>query len=121
MNRDPHNFPLPITTSGDTWDGCTWALVSVTEGDTEFAGTLTLAEFEIQDNAGKPVLTLSSSTAGQVTIENSAPNAWSVTVEGRILDLPAGTYTYGLRLTDDAGRRKTVVSGILPIKAPPVI
>lgn len=119
MTRDPHKFDLPSTISGDTWEGLTWGLESVPAGDTEFAGNLTLAEFEMKNSAGASALKLTSAT-GDVTIETATPNAWSVTVEPRILTQTSGTYTYGLQLTDDAWGPNTVVAGTLQIKIPPV-
>ena len=119
MSCNPHNYPLPAITSGDTWPGLTWALESVDAGHTEFAGTLTLAEFELKDSAGASALILTSATA-DVTIETATANAWDITVEPRVLTLTAGTYTYGLRLTDDAGLVKTVSGGTIRIKPDPV-
>jgi hypothetical protein len=119
MSCNPHNYPLPAHVAGDNWPGLTWALESITAGDTEFGGTLTLAEFELKNSAGTTALLLTSATAA-VTIEVATPDQWSVSVEERVLDITPGTYTYGLRLTDDANRPKTVVAGTLQIKTPPV-
>lgn len=119
MACNPQNFPLPDAISNDTWDGLTWALESVTAGDTEFAGTLTLARFQLKDSAGAVALTLTSASAA-VTIDVATANLWEVAVEARILALAAGTYTYGLKLTDNAGIVKTVIGGTLRIKPDPV-
>ena len=121
MSCKPLNIRLPDTFRGDTWDGLTWALESVDEGDTEFDGVLTLARFQLQSPAGVAALTLSSATAGQVTINESAANEWDVTVEPRILAVDAGTYTWALELTDDTGVIKTVVAGTIRINPDPVI
>lgn len=120
MACNPQNFSLPDTISNDTWDGLTWALESVDAGDTEFAGTLTLARFQLQDSTGAVALTITSATAA-VTIDVATANLWEVTVEPRILALAAGIYSYGLELTDNTGFVKTVIGGPLRIKPDPVI
>jgi len=114
------NITLPATYSGDTWDGLTWALTDAA-ADTEYAGTLTLARFQLQDSAGAVALTLTSADA-DVTINTAMAYAWSVTVEPRILTLAAGDYTFGMEFTDDSttpARVKTRLAGTLPILSDP--
>jgi len=48
-------------------------------------------------------LTLSSATAGQITINTATAYAWSFTVEPRALNLAAGTYSFAVEVTDSAG------------------
>jgi hypothetical protein len=116
MRSDIYSIRLPETFKGDTWDGMTWRLADVPAGATEFAGTLTLARFQLQSETGEPALTLSSATAGQVTITNAAPNQWQVTVEPRALTIAAGTYRWGLETTDSTGLVKIRIGGTLKIK-----
>lgn len=121
MTPDPLNFVLPDTFKGDTWDGLTWTISDVSEDDTEYASTLTLARFQLQSENGAVALTLTSQTSGEVTINTASANAWSVTVEPRILNLDAGTYSFGLETTDADGVVKTRMAGIQEVKADPVI
>jgi hypothetical protein len=121
MTNDVFNIELPTVFQSDTWDGLTWRLLSVDASDTEFSGTLSLARFQLQNSAGEPSLTLSSVVAGQVTINNSAANAWDVTVESRVLSLDPGTYSWGLETTDNSGIVKTRIAGTLEVKADPVV
>ena len=115
------NVKLPDTFKGDTWDGLTWEISSVDADDTRFAAALVGCRFELQTLAGVAALSLSSATAGQITINNSAANAWSVTVESRILSLAAGEYLYGLEFTDADGVVKTYLTGSLTVLADPVL
>jgi len=115
------NVKLPDTFKGDTWDGLTWEIDSVDADDTRFAAALTLCRFELQTLAGVAVLSLSSATAGQVTINTATANAWSVTVEPRVLTIAAGEYLYGLEFTDADSVVKTYLTGSLSILADPVI
>lgn len=118
---DPLKFPLPETFTGKTWDGLTWVISDVAAEDTEFDAALSLARFQFQDADGAVALTLTSATAGQVTINVATANAWSVTVEPRVLTLTAGTYTYGLETTDANSREKTRMAGTIVLKSDPVI
>lgn len=115
------NVKLPDTLKGDTWDGLTWEISSVDPDDTRFAAALSLCRFELQTLAGVAALSLSSATAGQITINTSTANAWSVTVEPRILSLSAGEYLYGLEFTDADGVVKTYLTGSLTVLADPVL
>ena len=121
MRSDIYSIRLPETFKGATWDGITWRITSVTAGATEFAGTLTLVRFQLQNELKEAVLTLSSETAGQVTISNAAPNQWEVTVEPLVLTIAAGTYRWGLETTDSTGIVKPRVGGTLEVKHDPVI
>lgn len=118
---DPLNFPLPPTFTGNTWDGLTWTVSDVDAGDTEFAAALASARFQLQDAAGAVALTLSSATAGQVTLNVTTANAWSFTVEPRALAVTAGTYTYGLETVDADGVTKIRMAGTLVVKPDPVV
>ena len=120
MTPDPLNFVLPDTFKGDTWDGLTWAISDVSADDTEYASTLSSARFELQTEVGEVAIILNSGVSGEVTINTASANAWSVTVEPRILNLAAGSYSYGLRTTDADGIVKTRMAGILEIKSPTV-
>lgn len=115
------NVKLPDTFKGDTWDGLTWELSSVDADDTRFSATLSLCRFELQTLAGVAALSLSSATAGQITINNATANSWSVTVEPRILSIAAGEYLYGLEFTDADGVVKTYLTGSLTVLDDPVI
>jgi hypothetical protein len=109
---------LPMTRKGDTWDGLTLAIAS---DDTEFEGTLVTARFQLQDSDGVSALTLSSAVSGEVTINSASPGAWSVTVEPRAITIDAGTYGYGLELTDSNSVVKTRLVGTLPVNPDAVI
>ncbi|MEY3898670.1 MAG: hypothetical protein RLZZ214_4192 [Verrucomicrobiota bacterium] len=112
---------LPDVFQSETWDGITWAIESVDAGETEFASTLASARFQMQDTSGNVALDLTSATEGQVTINESAPNAWSVTVEPRILTLSSGVYSWGFETTDSAGVVKIRLAGSIKIKGDLVI
>jgi len=121
MMTDVFNIEIPSVFKSETWDGLTWRLLSVDTGSTEFSGTLSLVRFQIQDCDGNAVLTLSSATAGQVTINNAAPNLWDVTIEPRVLSIDPGEYSWGLETTDDDGVVKHRIGGTIPIKADQVV
>jgi uncharacterized surface anchored protein len=119
MNCTPNRFAyrLPDTDKGCTWDGVTW---TVDSDDPDYDAVLSVARFQLQDSAGTVVLTLTSATAGEVTINDSAAGQWSVTVEERILTLAAGAYSYALETEDANGVIKKQLAGILPILPEPV-
>ena len=121
MCINPLNITLPATFKNDTWDGLTWAITSVDAADTRFAAALSLVRFQLQDSDGTAALTLSSATSGEVTINTATGNAWSVTVDERVLTLAAGIYSFGLEFTDADSVVKTHLAGTLEIKADPVI
>jgi len=121
MADNIQNIPLPATVSSNTWDGLTWELTSVDAADTRFAAVLSSVRFQLQDGDGNAALTLSSASAGQVTINTATANAWSVTVEPRILSLAPGIYSYGLEFTDADGTVKTYLAGTLQIQPDRVI
>jgi hypothetical protein len=112
---NPLNITLPASFTGDTWDGLTWTVSDVDPDDTEFAKTLESAIFQLQNKAGDAVLTLSSEAAGEITINNSSPNEWSVTVEPRILTIPGAVYSYGLKTIDTDGVEKTRIAGVFQV------
>ena len=120
MDCAPYSIELPAIFSGDTWDGLTWTVSDVADGETEFSGTLTTARFQLQDSDGTVALTLTSETQGQVTINTATSNAWSVTVEPRALTVAEGVYSFGLETTDDSGIVKIQIAGTLPVFADPV-
>jgi hypothetical protein len=111
MCTNPRNITLPSARKSNTWDGLTWAISSVDAGETEFATELSLVRFQLQDSDGNAVLTLSSATTGEVTINTATADAWSVTVEARVLDLTPGIYSFGLEFTDANGDIKTHLAG----------
>ena len=117
------SIPLPDVFQGDTWDGLTWEIESVDPDDTEHAGTLTQAIFQLTDSAGAVALTLDSdNVADAVTLNVTTPNAWSVTVEARTMTLAAGSYSWALRMFDDSAtpeRRKVRIFGTLRVNADP--
>jgi hypothetical protein len=121
MSRNPLNIPLVAEFSGKTWDGLTWSVSDVAPDDTEYAATLASARFQLQNSAGVAVLTLSTANADEMTINESAANAWSVTVEPHILTVASGVYSYGLETTDADGRIKIKIAGTLEINHNPVL
>lgn len=112
------SFPLPATYKGCTWDGLSWA---VTSDDTEFAAVLSSARFQLQDSTGAAVLTLTSATAGQVTLNTTTGGSWDITVEPRILSVTAGTYFYALETTDADGIIKPQMMGTLQVRDEPIL
>jgi hypothetical protein len=115
------NVKLPDTFKNDTWDGLTWAISSVDSEDTRFASALSSVRFQLQTVSGTSALTLTSATAGEITINTATANAWSVTIEPRILAIADGEYLYGLEFTDADGVVKTYLTGSLTVLADPVI
>jgi hypothetical protein len=111
MCTNPRNITLPATFQGDTWGGLTWAITAVDPEVTEFTADLALVRFQLQNTAGSAALTLSSATTGEVTINTATADAWSVTVEARVLDLTPGIYSFGLEFTDANGDIKTHLAG----------
>jgi hypothetical protein len=114
------NFPLPPTFTGNTWDGLTWTVDSVEAGDTEYAAVLVSARFQLQTEDGTVALTRTSATAGQVTLNETSADSWSVTVEPVDLTLNPGTYTYGLETVDADGVTKIRMAGTFVVKPDPV-
>jgi hypothetical protein len=112
----PPYIQLPSTYKDCTWDGLTWT-VTASDG-TEFADTLSSATFVLKDEDGTAVLTLTSATAGQITLNVTTADAWSLTVEPRILTLSAATYSWTLTTTDSASVVKPRLVGTLQIKEP---
>jgi len=95
------NIALDETVTGETFDGFTLTIDS--SDDTKFADTLSLVRMSWRDESGTVVLTLSSATAGQITINTATAYAWSFTVEPRTLSLTAGFYSWAVETTDSAG------------------
>jgi hypothetical protein len=118
---DPLNFPLPDAFKGCTWPGLTWTVTAVDDGDTEFAAALVSAKFQMQDSSGNAILTLSSAVSGEVTLNATTANAWSITVEGRIMTAAAGNYTYALETTDADGIVSPRMSGTIRVNPDPTI
>jgi len=114
------NFPLPFAFTGNTWDGLTWTVSDVDVGDTEYADTLASARFQLQDESGTIILTRTSATAGQVTLNVTTADAWSVTVEPMAMTIAAGTYNYGLETVDAASVTKIRMAGTILFKPDPV-
>ena len=115
MPRDIPTIELPNAYKGETWDGLTWAIIST--DSTEFDGTLISAKMQIKNQSGAAVLTLSSTNAGEITLNQTAPRQWSLTAESRIMSLDAGVYSWALETTDDAGIVKTRMIGTLAVNA----
>jgi hypothetical protein len=117
------SIALPDVFQGDTWDGLTWEIESVDANATEHAGTLQKAVFRLTDSTGAVALNLDSDdVADGVTLNNTAPNAWSVTIEPRVITLAAGSYSWALRMFDNSSapeRRKVNIFGALRVKADP--
>jgi hypothetical protein len=110
---------LPPTFSTCTWPGLTWRIDST--DSTEFDAVLSSAAFQLQTESGTAALTLSSATAGQVTLNNTAARAWDITVDPRILSLAAGNYAWALETTDADGVVKPILIGSLQINPDPIL
>lgn len=121
MDCDPLKYTLPPTYKGCTWDGLTWTVDSVTGGDTEFSAALASARFQLKDADNTSVLNLSSGVTGELTLNVTTTNAWSVTVEPRTITVAAGTYTYALETTDADGVIKPRMIGTLQIRPEPIV
>lgn len=105
------NIELETVASGETWGGLTLTITD--SDDTQFSGTLSAVTMTWKNSTGAVALTLSSATAGQITINTATAYAWSFTVEDRILSLPADIYTWAIRVTDADGLIDAdIVSGI---------
>jgi hypothetical protein len=115
MARDIPTVALPCAYKDETWDGLTWEVVAT--DSTEYDGTLSSAKVQIKNQAGQPVANYSSDVSGEITLNETAPRAWSVTVESRIMILDAGVYCWALETTDDTGIIKTRMIGTLVIYA----
>lgn len=111
---------LPDAYEGCTWDGLTWTIDSVDDGNTEYAAILSLAEFEFKDSTGVFALALSSTVSGEVTINTASSNAWSVTVEPRAMTLSAGVYSFALVTTDADSVKSPQIIGSIRIHAQPI-
>jgi hypothetical protein len=119
MPRDIPTIKLPDAYKGETWDGLTWGIKST--DSTEFDGTLTNAKLQLKNQAGAAALTLNSTEAGEITLNNTTPRQWSITAEPRIMSLDAGIYSWALETTDDAGIVKTRMIGTLAVNADPTL
>ena len=108
---------LPPTFRDCTWPGLTWRIDS-TDG-TDFDAVLSSAVFQLQSSTGASVLTLTSATAGQVTLNDTAAQAWDITVEPRILSIDAGNYAWYLETTDADGVKNPVLVGTLTVFSDP--
>jgi hypothetical protein len=115
MSCGPPYVDLPCVYKGETWDGLTWK-INLTDS-TEFDAVLSGSKFQIKDSNGSAILTLTSATPGEVTLNVTSPRKWSVTVESRILTIDAGVYSWALETTDVDGRIKTRLIGGLKINA----
>jgi hypothetical protein len=109
---------LPPAFSTCTWPGLTWTIVE-TEA-TEFDEDLVSVAFQFQSESGTPVLTLRSSVAGEITINSTAPRAWSATVDQRILGLPPGNYAWALETIDAIGVQQPRLTGTITVKPDPI-
>jgi hypothetical protein len=121
MCTNPRNITLPATFQGDTWGGLTWAITAVDPEVTEFTADLALVRFQLQNTAGSAALTLSSAAPGEITINSATANAWSATIEPRVLALDSGVYSFGMEFTDAEGTIKTHLAGTLEIISDPVL
>jgi hypothetical protein len=115
MSCGPPFVHLPCTYKDATWDGLTWRITST--DSTEFDAVLSSAKFQLKDSNGAAALTLTSATAGQVTLNKTAARQWDITVESRILSLDAGIYSWALETTDANGVIKPRLIGDLKINA----
>jgi uncharacterized surface anchored protein len=119
MNCTPNRFAyrLPDADKGCTWDGLT---VTIQSDDTEYASVLSIARFQLQNSTGAIALTLTSATLGEVTINNATAGQWSMTVESRILNLDAGSYSWAIETQDATGIVKKQLGGSIAILPEPV-
>lgn len=115
---DLKTIHLDDTVTGETWDGLTLTIDS--SDDTKFAAALTAVRMSWKDDSGNVDLTLSSATAGQITINTATAYAWSFTVEPRALSLSPGTYSWAVETTDaDGNVDKDFMAGCQTIIADP--
>lgn len=122
MSCSPHNIQLDPHFSATEWEGLTWSLYEVPTDNTFFEGTLTRAIFVFKDNAGNVDLTLDSDIVGEVTLNATTANAWSVTVKDLKLTLDPGIYSWALITYDDSktpAREKVVIAGTIKINKDP--
>jgi len=120
MPCDRDNFRLPDTEKGTTWDGLTWTLTDP-DGSTEWASALVSARFQMQNASGTSVFSKSSAVNGEITLNVTTADAWSITVEPVVITVAAGTYTYALETTDAQGRIKPQLKGTIRITSDPIV
>ena len=113
-SSSPPAIELPCAYKGTTWDGLTWRIDS-TDG-TEYDSVLSSARFQLQDSTGAVFLTLNSTVAGEITLNVTTAQLWSITVENRLLTVNAGIYSWALETTDAAGIIKVQLIGTLTVK-----
>lgn len=104
MDLTPDRWNWTPVTTGDTYPACTVASV---DADTE------LARVRIKFKAtgsNTAALELDSDATG-ITINSTAVNAWSFTIDVIEVDLAAGFYQYDLETIDTAGAVNTIASG----------
>jgi hypothetical protein len=105
----------------DTWEGFSWKLVEVSEGNEEFNANLLRARFQFQLDNTVVATFDSDEISDEVELVNTEPNAWYVVVKPRVLSLAPGTYRWGLETTDDKPTVRTRVAGTVQVKADPVV
>jgi hypothetical protein len=92
-------LPLTEFAVGNTWSG----IPAMTF--TKPSGAGNLDEVQIQFRANSPTspnyIEELTASGGQVTIL-SIPDKWGISVPKRVLNLPAGTFYYSVRLIDDS-------------------
>jgi hypothetical protein len=108
---------LPPGYHGCTWLGLAWQ-AAPTERNT-FDGVLVSAAFQFQREDGTAALTLRSTDPGEIELVNADPRQWSVIVKPRILDIPAGNYSWALETTDEAGVQQPRAMGIIVVHSDP--
>lgn len=101
---------------GDTWDGlsdCTFKSTG-----TAFASTLASVSIKFLSSDGATEYERTSGD-GQITITNSAPNAWAFDIEPFDMTYAADTWSFAIQTVDSAGIKKTRITGTLPVTSEP--
>ena len=107
---NPGILVLPNMVQGDQWDGVVISNLLV-DGETP---TVPLSRVEMSFTAyplAGPTVVLYS--PGDITIVD--PDTWEVTVPSQYLNLPQGTYNYGISFYDENNNRKTYLTGTLTV------
>ncbi len=102
---------LPPVYRGQTWQGLRWRAAAA---HPDFAHALTAAAFQLQNESGQAVLTLTSDS-GAVVIDNASAHEWQVTVVPVAISIAAGNYLWALETTDAAHRVNPRCHGTITI------
>jgi hypothetical protein len=94
--------------TGDTFDGAEFT-ISLNASPLDLTGATIETIVKRGDCNGQVALTLSTATAGQMTITNASGGVFQI--DEQIISLPAATYYYEIKFTLADSSVKTYISG----------